>query len=133
MKKLAFIILVLVAICAMTASAQEKSKNISSSQSDTSSVTKNLDAIINDILNISATAYQHRLRPVSKGGGGGSYTGYKIPPELKKNKNGKYTVKVRASKIIFVGTSTQEYGTVTVTCDSIGRLYNFTYTGKFKH
>jgi hypothetical protein len=132
MKNLAFIILVLIAICIMAASAQEQTESKLDSRSDTSSITKNLDAVINDLFNISTTAYQNCVRPVSKDGGGGSYAGYKIPSELKKNKNGKYTAKVAASKITFVGTSVKGYGTVTVTCDSTGRLYHFTYTGKFK-
>lgn len=133
MKNLALIILVLIAICIMVASAQEQTKSKLDSRSDTSSITKNLDAIINDIFNISTTAYQYRVRPVSKDGGGGSYAGYKIPAELKKNKNGKYTSKVTNTNIKFVGSSVKGFGTVTVLCDSTGRLYNFTYTGKFKH
>ncbi len=31
------------------------------------------DAIISDITNLAANAYQHRIRPASMGGGGGAY------------------------------------------------------------
>ncbi|MBW6516351.1 MAG: hypothetical protein K0B81_07040 [Candidatus Cloacimonetes bacterium] len=39
----------------------------------------NLDAIIADLNNLGAIAYQHKLRPVSMGGGGGVYDASALP------------------------------------------------------
>ena len=36
------------------------------------SINANRDAIISDITNMAANAYQYRIRPVSMGGGGGA-------------------------------------------------------------
>jgi hypothetical protein len=50
------------------------------------------DNIIADLTNIAENASQYRIRPVSIGGGGGSYGGYSIPPGLSRNENGSYTI-----------------------------------------
>ena len=100
-----------------------------------SSVQSNKDAIINDMNNLAANAYQFRIRPTTMGGGGGSYSGgsgYAIPTKLQSNDNGTYTQTNAAQSVTFVGTSGQGYGTVTAVCDSTGRLGNFTYSGQFQ-
>ena len=100
-----------------------------------SSIQSNKDAIINDMNNLAANAYQFRIRPTTMGGGGGSYTGgsgFAIPLKLQSNDNGTYTRTNAAQAVTFVGTSSQGYGTVTAVCDSTGRLGNFTYTGQFQ-
>jgi len=56
------------------------------------SVGANRDAIISDLTNLAANAYQYRIRPTTMGGGGGSYVGYALPPSLASNENGVYTV-----------------------------------------
>ena len=96
------------------------------------SVNANRDAIISDITNMAANAYQYRIRPVSMGGGGGSYTGYSLPVALASNENGSYTVTVAANLVTFTGTSAQGYGTVTGGYDATGRLSGtFSFTGQF--
>ena len=100
-----------------------------------SSVQSNKDAIINDLNNLAANAYQFRIRPTTMGGGGGSYTGgngFAIPTKLASDDNGTYTKSNAAQAVTFVGTSGQGYGTVTAVCDSTGRLGSFTYTGQFQ-
>ena len=100
-----------------------------------SSVQANKDAIINDMNNLAADAYQFRIRPTTMGGGGGSYTGgsgYSIPSKLASNENGSYTRTNAAQSVTLVGTSGQGYGTVTAVCDSTGRLGTFTYTGQLQ-
>ena len=100
-----------------------------------SSVQSNKDAIINDLNNLAANAYQFRIRPTTMGGGGGSYTGgsgFTIPTKLASNDNGTFTGTNAAQAVTIVGTSAQGYGTVTAVCDSTGRLGNFTYTGQFQ-
>jgi len=57
------------------------------------SVQSNKDAMINDLNNIAAHAYQFRIRPASMGGGQGAYTGtntYSIPAKMATNENGTY-------------------------------------------
>ena len=100
-----------------------------------SSVQSNKDAIINDLNNLAANAYQFRIRPTTMGGGGGSYTGgsgFAIPTKLASNDNGTFTGTNAAQAVTIVGTSAQGYGTVTAVCDSTGRLGSFTYTGQFQ-
>ena len=100
-----------------------------------SSVQSNKDAIINDLNNLAANAYQFRIRPTTMGGGGGSYTGgngFVIPTKLASDDNGTYTGSNAAQAVTIVGTSAQGYGTVTAVCDSTGRLGSFTYTGQFQ-
>jgi hypothetical protein len=96
-----------------------------------SSVQSNKDALINDINNLAANAYQFRIRPSTMGGGSGSYAGYSIPGRMQSNENGSYTATAVAAQITFIGTSGQGYGTVTAICDSTGKLGTFSYTGQF--
>ena len=97
-----------------------------------SSVSSNRDAIVNDMLNLAADAYQYKSRPTTMGGGGNSYTNYQVPLILRPNENATYnTGSVSAISVTFVATSALGYGTVSVVCDSSGRLGSFTYTGEF--
>jgi hypothetical protein len=75
----------------------------------------NKDAIINDINNICANAYQYRIRPTSMGGGGGStYVGYTIPFKMSSNDNATYSCGTPgAATITVTGTSTREATTST--------------------
>src|SRR3972149_5576197 len=80
------------------------------------SVGANRDAIIADMTNLAANAYQFRIRPTTMGGGGGSYAGYTIAPSLASNENGAYTLSGTpgATTVAFTGTSSQ-YTTDSVT------------------
>ena len=92
-------------------------------------VQANKDAIINDLNNLAANAYQYRIRPTTMGGGGGGYTGYTIPTKLSSNENAAYTVgSISATSMTFTGTSTQGYGTVIAVLDSTGKLGTFSGT-----
>ena len=56
----------------------------------------NIDAMIADLNNLGAQAYQYYIRPVSMGGGGNSYTGFhtyftNLPTGMKSNSNAVYT------------------------------------------
>ena len=98
------------------------------------SIETNKQAILSDLNNLASTAYQHRIRPSSMGGGGGTYTGgngFMIPALLQTNDNGNFMARNAAQSITFVVSSAQGYGTITATCDSTGQLGNFTYTGEF--
>ncbi len=96
------------------------------------SVQSNKDAMINDLNNLAAHAYQFRIRPTSMGGGQGVYTGYKIPSQLKKNTNAAYVETVAAASVTVVATSeSTPTNTITVVIDSNGNLGSWTYAGDF--
>jgi hypothetical protein len=92
------------------------------------------DEIINDINNICANAYQYRIHPVSEGGGGGSYAGFRLPPKMSENRYARYTIVVSPDSVLITGTSFR-WGpetTVTATVDSEGHMHSIRYTGKFE-
>ena len=93
------------------------------------SVASNKDAIVNDLGNLAATAYQFKIRPVSMGGGGGSYTGFTIPSKMSSNDNATYTAVAAAATVIYTATSPN--GTVTATVNDEGKLGTWVYTLSF--
>jgi len=96
------------------------------------SITSNKDAMINDLNNLAAMAYQYRVRPASMDGGAGTYTGFTIPAKMQTNENATYVATVQADEIEFVATSAQKTtNTITVKCDGDGRLHGWTYAGDF--
>ncbi|MFZ1979063.1 MAG: hypothetical protein WAV76_14005 [Bacteroidota bacterium] len=101
------------------------------------SVQANKDAIVNDINNLAANAYQFRIRPTSMGGGGNAYTGngttYTIPSKLVTNENGSYSITVAAQTVTIVGSSASApTNTITVTIGSDGRpSTTWAYGGDF--
>ncbi len=98
------------------------------------SISSNKDAIINDLNNLAANAYQYKIRPSTMGGGNSAYTNYIIPQKLQTNSNASYTTTAVAAKsITFKGTSVQSSSnTVTAVLDSTGVLTSFTYAGDFQ-
>lgn len=97
------------------------------------SVQSNKDAMINDLNNLAAHAYQFRIRPASMGGGQGTYTGYTIPSKMATNENGTYVATVAAGSITVVATSAANAtNVITVVVDSDGKLGSWTYAGDFQ-
>ena len=92
----------------------------------------NKDALILDLNNLAATAYQYRIRPLTSDGGAGSYMRCVIPMKMRSNPNGTYTATTTSSQVTFVGTSAQGYGTVAAQCDSLEKLSAFVYTDQFQ-
>ena len=92
------------------------------------------DAIINDLGNLAATAYQFRIRPASMGGGEGSYVGFEIPTKLRTNENAEYGARVVTSDLIELTaiSSENKANTVVVFLNEEGKLKNWTYTGDFQ-
>jgi hypothetical protein len=98
------------------------------------SIQSNRDAIINDLNNLAAQAYQYRIRPTSMGGGQGDYSSFAIPSKMRTNENATYVATPSgANAILFTATSAQNSSnTVQVTIDSNGRLSGWSYTGDFQ-
>jgi hypothetical protein len=95
----------------------------------------NKDAIINDLNNIGAHAYQFKIRPASMGGGSGSYSGpptYAIPTKMLSNANATYSVTANTgATVTILGVSSQNAAnTVTAVIDAQG-VPTFTATGDF--
>jgi len=96
------------------------------------SIQANKDAMINDLNNIAAHAYQFKIRPSSMGGGQGAYTGYAIPSKMATNENAVYAATPAAATVAIVATSAQSStNTISVTVDSDGKLGSWTYGGDF--
>jgi len=106
------------------------------------SVQANKDAIINDINNIAANAYQFRIRPVSMGGGGGVYNnskgstaGYTVPAKMSSNENATYTAQVQdADNVVILGQNPTNPTQMSVqaTLGSDGRLTSWSYGSEFQ-
>ncbi len=99
------------------------------------SIQSNKDAIINDLNNIAAHAYQFRIRPASMAGGAGSYVGYTIPTKMASNANATYTCAPTASAVTFTAVSANNSAnTVTAKIDTDGKFVQsgWAYTGDFQ-
>ena len=82
------------------------------------SIQANKDAMINDVNNISANAYQYRIRTQSMGGGNNSYANYTVPTRLSSNSNATYAASgASASALTITGGSIANSG-----CSVIGTL-----------
>jgi len=94
------------------------------SQFGAHSTQANKDGVTSSLVNISANAYQFKIRPTTMGGGGNAYTGYTIPQKMQSDDNGNYTVSTagNATSIAFQGTSSLSASyTATCTIDSTGK------------
>ena len=102
----------------------------------TGSIGANHDAIINDVMNISAHADQWRIRPTSMGGGGGDFDGYTLPDRMDETGNGEYSISAATGQTITIlGESTIHNGSVQLIYradgDDDSERYNWTHTGDF--
>ena len=99
------------------------------------SIESNRDAIIADLSNISAHAYQYYIRPQSMAGGGGKFDGYKIPTKMATNDNGTYDcgTPTGSVSIKITGTSVANPGSTVSTIFQVatGKDSAFTFTGVF--
>ncbi len=94
------------------------------SQFAAQSAQANKDGVIAGLVNLSAHAYQYRMKPANLGGGGNSYTGYAIPASMQADDNAGYSLSgaPSATQVVFVATSKMNGAwSVTCTVDSLGR------------
>ena len=100
------------------------------------SIQSNKDAMINDLNNIAAQAYQYRIRPSSMAGGNGSYTGFSIPSKMASNANAVYTCDPSSgSTVTFTATSANNTSNmVYAAIDTDGKFIQseWSYTGEFQ-
>ncbi len=99
------------------------------------SIQSNKDAIINDLNNIAAHAYQFKIRPASMAGGAGSYVGYSIPTKMASNANATYTSTATATHVTFTAVSANNSAnTVVAQIDTDGKFVTsaWSYTGDFQ-
>jgi len=98
------------------------------------SIQSNKDAMINDINNLAANAYQFNIRPTSMGGGGGTFAGWSIPVKMSSNENATYTESGgSATGITITGVSAQNSGnTVTASVGSDGRVTSMAFGSDFQ-
>lgn len=102
------------------------------SQFGAHSTQANKDGVTSSLVNIAANAYQFKIRPLTMGGGGGSYANYTIPQKMQTDDNGTYALGTMAATTgQFVGTSQMD-GSLSATCDvdSLG-VTTLTYTGNW--
>jgi hypothetical protein len=110
----------------------EKWKTLSEIVKETAHQNIDRSAIINDINNLAAHAYQYFIRPISMAGGGGKYINYTIPSKVSSNENATYSAIVKSEfEVEFLATSSNGRGTVTVLLDGTGQLSQWKYTGDF--
>ena len=100
------------------------------SQFGAHSTQANKDGVTSSVVNISANAYQFKIRPTTMGGGGGAYTGYSIPSKMRADDNGTYALSsAGATSAVITGTSTINTAWVaTCTSDDTGKT-SVTYAG----
>jgi hypothetical protein len=97
------------------------------------SVQSNRDAMINDLNNLAAQAYQFRIRPTSMGGGQGDYSTFTIPLKMQTNENGTYSASASPNTITITAISAQNASnSIQVTIDSDGKLGSWSYFGDFQ-
>jgi hypothetical protein len=94
------------------------------------STESNKDGLTASLVNISADAYQYKIRPRTLGGGLPSYLNYSIPIKLQSDENGTYTLtSVTATQIQLRGTSSLNASMIVdMIIDSLGKT-TITYTG----
>ena len=87
------------------------------------STESNKDGVMSSLQNISANAYQYKIRPVTLGGGGNAYTAYTIPTKLTSDQNGTYSViSSSQNQVQLLGTSAVNTAWVaTCTADDSGK------------
>lgn len=117
---------------ARTSDLEKGKYGISAERLYLESIIANKDMVISEIINLSANAYQYRIRPKTMGGGDGSFEGYKIPSKLDTTENAFYEAEVYSEKIIFTGTSKLNYGRIKYNLGEKGKTEELECTGEFK-
>lgn len=62
------------------------------------------DLLVKECIRLSGLAHEYYRRPTTLGGGGQSFTGWQIDPEIVKTSTSRYSTKVEAQQVEIVGT-----------------------------
>ena len=77
-------------------------------QYDSLSAQKNRDAVKRDLSLFAKMAQQYYRKPVDLGGGGNSFNGWRIPPQLESTPNGSYKIEaLEENKEVLAGTGNE--------------------------
>lgn len=68
-----------------------------------SSMDSKRNNVTNECINLSSMAQRYYIRPTEIGGGGNSFAGWKIPPEMVITQNGRYSAAVTDSLVTIMG------------------------------
>jgi len=103
------------------------------SADDREEVQANFDALINWTNNLAAFSYQYRIRPSSRGGGNGAYSGLILPEKMAANEDGTFTFTIIGPDEVKIKavSKTVEGAAIETTLDGEGRLSKWTYFGRF--
>jgi len=63
--------------------------------------------VINELVNLASNAQQHYLKPKALGGGSRTFSGWKIPDELRTTANGHYVENTTEQEVIIIGTGNE--------------------------
>jgi hypothetical protein len=78
------------------------------------------DIIMQEAMNIAVLAQEYYKKPIVLGGGGGSFTNWKMPPKMNQTAAGNYTSNIQDQEITLVGTGNEVVnGTDSVTVQII--------------
>ena len=97
-----------------------------------------LQLIIADLNEIAADAYHHRIRPVSKKGGGGAYNAYNggfaytLPRKFEANRRARFAIQALSADFILLQATSLVNTSLSVTAmiDDRGKLRSILYPGK---
>jgi hypothetical protein len=78
-------------------------KNVTLFYSKEQKLAKDRDGIIEDLNNMGAIAQQYYRKPKLKGGGGNTFTGWKIPERIDTTMHGRYSAIVNEQKVVITG------------------------------
>jgi hypothetical protein len=97
-------------------------------------VATNRDALINDLNHLASYAFDYRLRLRSMGGGQGDYTDFVIPPKMRVNEDGTYSiVSAGINSISLVAASAENTSnTIQILVGSEGKITAWTFGGDFE-
>jgi hypothetical protein len=97
-------------------------------------IATNRDALINDLNHLASYAYQYRIRLRSMGGGQGDYTDFSIPPKMRINEDGTYSIASAAANTLSLAAVSCENAsnTIQVVVGSEGKITAWTFGGDFE-
>ena len=96
-----------------------------------------IQLIVADLNEIAADAYRHRIRPVTKKGGGGAYNGSKggfafiLPKKYEQKRRARFAIQALSADFILLQASSplDALSTVSATVDERGQLKDISYPG----